>query len=251
MHFHLPKPLHGWREFVGEVGIIVVGVLIALGAEQIVESFRWQEKVRSTEESIRRDLALTADVASERVAVRRCLDDRLDRLKGLIEHPGAHVALAPNEGGFPMSRAYRAPARVWNSQPWDGMLADGTLQHLDPERARALNLLYLTVRSAERANQEETAEAPDLWILDDKALQLTPDKRVDLLQRIASLSRLNGELYGLSRTILRRIADLGELPPLDATIPRLASQYSLAVRCKYARADLQDRVSKGWFTLHR
>jgi hypothetical protein len=31
MHFHLPKPLHGWREFAGEVGIIVVGVLIARG----------------------------------------------------------------------------------------------------------------------------------------------------------------------------------------------------------------------------
>ena len=30
MHFHFPKPLHGWREFVGEVGIIVIGVLIAL-----------------------------------------------------------------------------------------------------------------------------------------------------------------------------------------------------------------------------
>jgi uncharacterized membrane protein YraQ (UPF0718 family) len=29
MHFHLPKPLHGWREFKGEVGIIVLGVLIA------------------------------------------------------------------------------------------------------------------------------------------------------------------------------------------------------------------------------
>jgi hypothetical protein len=28
MHFHLPKPLHGWRAFAGEVGIIVVGVLI-------------------------------------------------------------------------------------------------------------------------------------------------------------------------------------------------------------------------------
>ena len=37
MHFHLPKPLHGWREFSGEVGIIVVGVLIALAAEQVVE----------------------------------------------------------------------------------------------------------------------------------------------------------------------------------------------------------------------
>lgn len=38
MHFHLPKPLHGWREFAGEVGIIVLGVLIALAAEQVVQS---------------------------------------------------------------------------------------------------------------------------------------------------------------------------------------------------------------------
>jgi len=45
MHFHLPKPLHGWREFAGEVGIIVVGVLIALGAEQIVEDLHWNQKV--------------------------------------------------------------------------------------------------------------------------------------------------------------------------------------------------------------
>jgi hypothetical protein len=30
MHFHLPGPLHGWREFAGEVGIIVLGVLIVL-----------------------------------------------------------------------------------------------------------------------------------------------------------------------------------------------------------------------------
>lgn len=37
MHFHLPKPLHGWHKFAGEVGIIVVGVLIALASEQVVE----------------------------------------------------------------------------------------------------------------------------------------------------------------------------------------------------------------------
>ena len=45
MHFHLPKPLHGWREFAGEVGIIVVGVLIALGAEQVVELEHWRAAV--------------------------------------------------------------------------------------------------------------------------------------------------------------------------------------------------------------
>ena len=30
MHIHLPKPLQGWREFLGEVGIIFIGVLLAL-----------------------------------------------------------------------------------------------------------------------------------------------------------------------------------------------------------------------------
>ena len=42
MHVQLPKPLHGWRAFVGEVGIIVIGVLIALGAQQIAETIHWR-----------------------------------------------------------------------------------------------------------------------------------------------------------------------------------------------------------------
>jgi hypothetical protein len=38
MHVHLPKALHGWRELAKEVGIIVLGVLIALTFEQIVQN---------------------------------------------------------------------------------------------------------------------------------------------------------------------------------------------------------------------
>jgi hypothetical protein len=45
MHIHLPKPLHGWREFVGEVGIIVIGVLLALGAEQAIEALHHRSQV--------------------------------------------------------------------------------------------------------------------------------------------------------------------------------------------------------------
>lgn len=30
MLFRLPQPLHGWREFVHEVIIVVIGVLLAL-----------------------------------------------------------------------------------------------------------------------------------------------------------------------------------------------------------------------------
>ena len=49
MQFRLPKPLHGWRAFVGEVGIIVVGVLLALGAQQLVDDWNWRRTVSSAE----------------------------------------------------------------------------------------------------------------------------------------------------------------------------------------------------------
>ncbi len=61
MHIHLPKPLHGWREFVGEVGVIVIGVLIALGAEQVVERARWAREVRDARAAIHREM--TFDLA--------------------------------------------------------------------------------------------------------------------------------------------------------------------------------------------
>jgi type II secretory pathway pseudopilin PulG len=52
MHVHLPKPLHGWRAFVGEVGIIVLGVLIALGAEQLVEAVHWRQETQIAREAL-------------------------------------------------------------------------------------------------------------------------------------------------------------------------------------------------------
>jgi hypothetical protein len=57
MHFHLPKPLHGWRAFVGEVGIIVVGVLIALAAEQVVENMHWRDEVAEFRSAANSELA--------------------------------------------------------------------------------------------------------------------------------------------------------------------------------------------------
>lgn len=35
---HKSHPIHDWREFLKEIGIIVIGVLIALAAEQGVEA---------------------------------------------------------------------------------------------------------------------------------------------------------------------------------------------------------------------
>ena len=44
MDIHRPKAWHGGRELLKEIAIIVLGVLIALGAEQAVQAFDWANK---------------------------------------------------------------------------------------------------------------------------------------------------------------------------------------------------------------
>lgn len=79
MPFRLPKPLHGWRAFVGEVGIIVLGVLIALGAEQLVSAFQWHREVRAfreaTDHELGRDLGIYRSVMVDRSCATRRLAD--------------------------------------------------------------------------------------------------------------------------------------------------------------------------------
>ena len=57
MDVRLPKPLHGWREFAGEVGVIVLGVLIALGAQELVQELQWRSEVKQTREALDAELA--------------------------------------------------------------------------------------------------------------------------------------------------------------------------------------------------
>jgi hypothetical protein len=80
MHVHLPKPLHGWRAFAGEVGIIVVGVLIALGAEQMVEALHWHSEVAGFRSAVRQEVALDLGTYRFRMNENGCVKARLDQL---------------------------------------------------------------------------------------------------------------------------------------------------------------------------
>ncbi len=77
MRVHLPKPLHGWRAFLGEVGVVVFGVLIALFAQQLVQSFNDRLAAQEARKNIRAELAVNIgrmQSADERTP---CLNGRL------------------------------------------------------------------------------------------------------------------------------------------------------------------------------
>lgn len=84
MHVHVPKPLHGWREFAGEVGIIVFGVLIALGAEQVVETVHGAAQVREFRGAVDDELAYDLGSYKQRLLLGPCVRARLAELDHVI-----------------------------------------------------------------------------------------------------------------------------------------------------------------------
>ncbi|MFX8887306.1 hypothetical protein ABTM83_19805, partial [Acinetobacter baumannii] len=55
MEIHKPKPVHSWRELLSELGVVVVGIMIALGAEQVVETIHRDHQRAELREALRID----------------------------------------------------------------------------------------------------------------------------------------------------------------------------------------------------
>ncbi|WP_394762452.1 hypothetical protein [Phenylobacterium sp.] len=80
MDIHKPKPWHGGREFLKEIGTIVIGVLIALGAEQAVEWLHWRQQAVETRETLHAELARNLGVLEVLRLQDACADQRLSLL---------------------------------------------------------------------------------------------------------------------------------------------------------------------------
>ena len=113
MDIHKPKPWHGWREFLKEYAIVVIGVLTALAGEQSVEWLHWRHEVADTREALATELSNTLGVLQVISAQDRCMNVRLDLLKtwseGKVALNRPHLAAAPNR-----PRLYALKTTVWD-----------------------------------------------------------------------------------------------------------------------------------------
>ena len=84
MHFQLPKPLHGWREFAGEIAIIVIGVSIALGAEQALQTIHNRTIQAEARDAIEGEISRNLDAFRRRSEVQNCINSRLREIETLL-----------------------------------------------------------------------------------------------------------------------------------------------------------------------
>jgi hypothetical protein len=133
---HMATPSRGWRGLLGEVGIIVVGVLLALGAQQVVETVHSRRQTQDSLRAIREEMAYSAGVFQERLIVQPCLDKRLDEL-------GAVIKTARRTHQLPaIAEIGRPPTRPIQSTGWSTAAAGGIVANFPDAQRNQLSIFY-------------------------------------------------------------------------------------------------------------
>lgn len=145
MHFHLPKPLHGWRELAQEIAVIVIGVLIALGLEQVAEEVRWKQKVAGAEERLKPEMAANYGFAAELVTLTPCILSQLDHIRDHLISGEAKPL--PTDDFMHNVAVLRLPTRPWAKATWEELEQDGTGAHFSVKRQRYLGASYHLVET--------------------------------------------------------------------------------------------------------
>ena len=201
MQVHLPKPLHGWRALAGEVGIIVLGVLIALGAGQLAEYLQHRSEAREARASIQAELEINMARLASRSAQRGCVQHRLAEIQALLDHAAADgTIVTPQWVGRP---------QFWTMQTvrWDAVSQAGRAALLPPKELADYGLMYTIMRNITGVMTTEQADWGRLRSLEHMR-RLTPEM----------VFELNGLLQDARYMDWRIAVWTGQLKPSEAEL---------------------------------
>lgn len=190
VHIHRPKGLKGLGGFLSEIAIIVVGILIALAGEQIVDSLEWAHRVHEAEGAMRAELAQNNRDAYYRLATRPCALAKLTAIQAAL--------VASHDQGAPVApiTPYRRPLRPWLSDAWESARSLQITSHIPNSRLTLYSLAYFFPSVMRQTQPREREAMSDLNTLTLNAGRLEPAERDRLFHALVRTREVLGEMDG-------------------------------------------------------
>lgn len=240
----IPKPVNGWPAFGWEIGVVAIGVALAIGVERLVTRYNWNEEAKQASVAINAELFEHQLDAVERLAVQPCLKQQLGVLyQKLLDHPGGKWTGMPmpvrQQGRTGAQQrvaiaAYRAPERFWLSEAWETARSSGALNHLPQSSVIQYSNAYHRGRQMLALQAEESTAAAKLSALAVDGV-IDPQSRIQLLGALEATDRANAymeiaaaqELVLLRRLLKHQLNDAAD----RAIANRLAIQRDFRGPC--------------------
>lgn len=207
MKLRIPTPLNGWRRFVGEVAIIVLGVLIALSAEQAVERWRLNQQLHAAREALRGDFKNILALAGERQAEDKCIRDRLLFLRDHLDRNGELLPALGHVGS--------PPARAWYPASWDSLVSSNVSAQMKRDDLLAYGSIAQQARIAEETARREIEAWTIIYTMVGPARTLASGEAAQLRKALTDAAFQLNTLRLVAPQVAQAVEETGLLTQKD------------------------------------
>jgi hypothetical protein len=152
VEIHKPHAAKNWREFAVEIGTIVVGILIALGLEQVIEAIHDRNVADEAREAVRAEVGENLWWVDQREQDGPCITRRLAEIDAILTR-------AEQGQAFPIVRHVGTPPAVkLTDLRWEANAQAGRASLFTGDEQRFFDNMYFTTTNfAKYADLEETS----------------------------------------------------------------------------------------------
>jgi hypothetical protein len=195
-----------WRENARELAIVVIGVLIALMAQQLVDSWGWAHKVKASEAAIQHEL-LSDDGPEvyQRVALHPCMQARLQDIRTAVETNRSRTEIAK------LVTDYKAVFVTYDRVAYESATASQVPTHMDQDTLDLFTVPYTTLPAMDAATRQEAADLARLRGIKRAGGALTQAEESQLLWAVEALRNDDNMIYAAATSALPAIRRLGRL----------------------------------------
>jgi hypothetical protein len=200
----LAPPPHGWRAVWWELAIVVLGVLIALAAQQTVEAWNWRAAVAAERVVLRAEVRDNLNSVQDRLVLEPCMTRKLDEIRIVLERAAARQPLGiTGPVGLPLPSGGAKGA-------WNIALAGQGLAHMPQAEQLGFSNAFANFETWDRVREHEREAWLDLAVL-DRSAGLTDSDWVAVRQAYARAlaARVRIASFGL---FIFRTSTMGERP---------------------------------------
>ena len=210
------RPPHGWNAVAWELGIVTLGVLVALAAQQIAETLHWRGEVRDFRAAILSEMSLNLGTYVYHEAEGECLNRRLDELQYWLDSARAgHPFKLTGPIGTPNSL-------VIDNNAWQSRDAD-TVAHMSLQEKLEYGHLYNEFANNEVHRLDERAAWIELGDFDG-ATELDHQDQMRLQGLITRARLRDVKMRTNAERFTKRAALMGIVPRAAADWPSHAAQ---------------------------
>jgi len=207
------SPSMGWKAFWSEILIVILGVLIALAANEAVQNWNWRNKVQDGEVRLQSDISYLFTLAAEQYVIAPCVEAQLTALSQKLVKSGSawDPATVHFDDSTNIRWVVRIPNRTQSFAIWDALVADGTAARFPQDRQATFGMISARIIRAQNQSDEANQLARRMLALGHPMVLSDDTRRYFLVMTEEMRALMTINTLGASQR-MSSIAEFGSAP---------------------------------------